>query len=62
MKKGIVAAIAACTMFATPVFAQTIKIGFVTTLTTGGAIIGNDMKKAVELAVKNIGGKMGDLD
>jgi branched-chain amino acid transport system substrate-binding protein len=42
--------------------ADSIKIGFVTTLTTGAAIIGNDMKKAVDLAVEHIGGKMGPLD
>ena len=30
-----------------------------TTLTTGAAVIGNDMKNAVNLAVEHIGGKMG---
>jgi branched-chain amino acid transport system substrate-binding protein len=39
-----------------------VKIGFVTTLSTGGAVIGNDIKKAVDLAMEHIGGKMGDLD
>lgn len=34
-----------------------VKIGFVTTLTTGGAVIGNDMKSAVELAVEHLDGK-----
>ena len=62
MKKTLLAAVAACSLFAAPAFAETIKIGFVTTLTTGGAVIGNDMKKAVELAVETIGGKMGDFD
>ena len=42
--------------------AESIKIGFVTTLTTGAAIIGVDQKKAVDLAVEHIGGKMGSLD
>ncbi|NOX74267.1 MAG: ABC transporter substrate-binding protein [Alphaproteobacteria bacterium] len=42
--------------------AAEVKIGFVTTLTTGGAVIGNDQKKAVDLAIKQMGGKMGDLD
>lgn len=42
--------------------AAKIKIGFVTTLTTGAAVIGKDMQKAVNLAVEHIGGKMGDLD
>ena len=62
MKKSIIAAVAAGAIFATPVFAETIKIGFVTTLTTGGAVIGNDMRRAVDLAVETIGGRMGNLD
>jgi len=49
-------------MLTTPALADEVKIGFVTTLTTGAAIIGNDMKNAVELAVEHMGGKMGDLD
>ncbi len=39
-----------------------IKIGFVTTLTTGAAVIGNDMRNAVELALEHIDNKMGPLD
>ena len=39
--------------------ADAVKIGFVTTLTTGAAVIGNDMKDAVNLAVEHIGAKMG---
>jgi branched-chain amino acid transport system substrate-binding protein len=42
--------------------AQSVKIGFVTTLTTGAAVIGNDMRDAVNLAVEDLNGKMGDLD
>jgi branched-chain amino acid transport system substrate-binding protein len=44
------------------VLADTVKIGFVTTLTTPAAVIGNDQKDAVDLAVEDMGGKMGDLD
>lgn len=44
------------------VLADEVKIGFVTTLTTPAAVIGNDMKDAVELAIEDMGGKMGDLD
>lgn len=62
MKKGLLAAAAMCAMFATPTFAETIKIGFVTSFTGPGAAIGNDMKNAVELALSHIGNKMGDLD
>lgn len=61
MKRLLSAALAA-TMLTTPALADEVKIGFVTTLTTGAAIIGNDMKNAVELAVEHMGGKMGDLD
>lgn len=38
--------------------ADDIKIGFVTTLTTGGAVIGEDMRDAVNLAVEHIGDQM----
>ena len=42
--------------------AESVKIGFVTTLTTGAAVIGNDMRDAVNLAVEDLNGKMGGLD
>ncbi|MFT7593433.1 MAG: branched-chain amino acid transport system substrate-binding protein [Paracoccaceae bacterium] len=61
MKRLLSAALAA-TMLTTPSFADEVKIGFVTTLTTGAAVIGNDMQKAVDLAIEHMGGKMGDLD
>ncbi len=61
MKRLITAALAA-TMLTAPSFAAEVKIGFVTTLTTGAAVIGNDMQKAVDLAIEHMGGKMGDLD
>ncbi|MEL6374720.1 MAG: ABC transporter substrate-binding protein, partial [Pseudomonadota bacterium] len=38
--------------------AEKIKVGFVTTLTTGAAVIGRDMQDAVNLAMTHIGGKM----
>ena len=47
---------------ATAVLAAEVKIGFVTTLTTPAGVIGKDMKNAVELAVEQMGGKMGKLD
>ena len=49
MKKLVTAAIAA-SLVSVPAYADGIKIGFVTTLTTGAAVIGNEMKNAVELA------------
>ena len=42
--------------------AASVKIGFVTTLTTPAGVIGEDMKNSVELALEHIGHKMGDLD
>jgi branched-chain amino acid transport system substrate-binding protein len=42
--------------------ADSVKIGFVTTLTTPAAVIGEDMKNSVELALEHIGNKMGSLD
>jgi branched-chain amino acid transport system substrate-binding protein len=38
-----------------------VKIGFVTTITTPAGVIGRDMVDAVNLAVEDIGGKMGGL-
>ena len=40
-------------------FAETVKIGFVTTLTGGAGAIGNDMRDAVELALDHLSRKMG---
>jgi branched-chain amino acid transport system substrate-binding protein len=62
MKKSFISAALAATMMATPVLADSVKVGFVTTLTTPAAVIGNDMKNAAELAVEHMGGKMGNLD
>ena len=42
--------------------ADSVKIGFVTTLTTPAAVIGEDMKNSVELALEHLGNKMGNLD
>lgn len=61
MKKLIGAALAA-TMLTSVAHAAEVKIGYVTTLTTGGAAIGKPMQIAVDLAVEHMGGKMGDFD
>jgi len=42
--------------------ADSVKIGFVTTLTTPAGVIGEDMKNSVEIALDHIGNKMGGLD
>ena len=57
MRTYLTAAMAA-TFLAGAVSAESVKIGFVTTLTTGAAVIGNDMKNSVELAVEHLGGRM----
>ncbi|MGB1309744.1 MAG: ABC transporter substrate-binding protein [Leucothrix sp.] len=51
----------ATTLFGTSLVVQAdpVKIGFVTTLTTPAAVIGEDMKQSVELAMEHIDGKMG---
>jgi branched-chain amino acid transport system substrate-binding protein len=46
-------------LMATSALAADIKIGYVTTLTTPAAVIGNDMKDAVDLAMEQLGGQMG---
>lgn len=45
---------------ATQASAESVKIGFVTTLTTPAAVIGNDMRDAVNLAVEHLGAKAGE--
>ncbi len=42
--------------------ADTVKIGFITTLTTPAGVIGKDMVDAVNLAVAHIGGKIAGLE
>ena len=55
-------AVAALGLAALPAQSAEVKIGFVTTLTGPGAVIGNDMRNAVELALEHINKKMGALD
>ena len=54
------ATVAGLTLTAGQAFAaDSVKIGFVTTLTTPAAVIGKDMQDAANLAMDHIGGKMG---
>ena len=62
MLKKLMGSAVLLTLLAGPAVADTVKIGFVTTLTTPVAVIGKEMRDAVDLAVEHIGGKMGDLD
>ncbi len=60
MKKLITALSAASMLTAPALFAaDEVKIGFVTTLTTGAASIGKDQENAVNLALEHIGASMG---
>jgi len=61
MLKKMLGTAVVLTLMASPAAAD-IKIGFVTTLTTPVAVIGKDMRDAVELAMEHIGGKMAGED
>ena len=67
MKKTLLAAAFGAALATAPAFgpaygashSDPVKIGFVTTLTTPAAVIGNDMKAGFDLAIEHIGGEMG---
>src|SRR5947208_13177584 len=62
MKKAFWLAGAAILALAQPASAgDTIKIGFVSTFSGPTAVIGNDMRNSVELALDHLGRKMGGL-
>ncbi|MEM1300452.1 MAG: ABC transporter substrate-binding protein [Pseudomonadota bacterium] len=61
MKRTLTALLAGSALLAGAAQADDpIKVGIVTTLTTPAAVIGEDVKKAFELAHEHMGGKMGD--
>ncbi len=63
MIKKLAIAVAGSAMFSLPAWSQeTVKIGFITTLTTPAAVIGIQQKNAVELALEHIGGQMAGMD
>jgi branched-chain amino acid transport system substrate-binding protein len=64
MRNKIITAIMTAGFFvnAGAVYAETIKIGYMTTLSGGAGIIGKQMKNAVELAMEHKGGKLGGMD
>ena len=63
MKSGMLGTLSLALMLISQViFAETVKIGFVTTLTGGAGAIGNDMRDAVELALDHLGRTMGGSD
>jgi branched-chain amino acid transport system substrate-binding protein len=62
MSKRILGLSIALAMAATPVAAEKVKVGFITTLSGGAGIIGKPMKNAFELGLEHIGGRLGGLD
>ena len=61
-KKFLLLASAGLMAIGTAAAAEKVKIGFVTTITTPAGVIGKDMVDAVNLAMKDIGGKMAGRD
>ena len=61
MKKPTLAAIVATTMMAAPAFADTVKVGYMTTLSGSGGTIGKQMQNAVNLAMEHTSGTLGGL-
>ena len=55
------AAASALALGPAPLQAQELRIGFVTTMTGGGALIGDPMRKGWDLALEHLGGKFGGL-
>ena len=49
-------------MTVAPAIAETVKVGFMTTLSGGAGIIGKQMQNGVELAMQHKGGKLGSMD
>src|SRR5262245_22152498 len=63
MKRMLIAAGAILVLSAAPAVAQSksVKIGFVSTFSGPTAVLGNDMRNALELALDHMGRKMGGL-
>ena len=68
IRTGLVAAAAALALAAGPAMVQqasaqqkTVKIGFISTFSGPTAVIGNDMRNALELGLDHLGRKLGGL-
>lgn len=60
---GLIASAAFAALISTPAFAQQkVKIGFISTFSGPGGVIGTDMRNSVELALDHLGRKVGGLD
>ena len=62
MKRSLIAAIAAAMTMAGTTNADTVKVGYMTTLSGSAGIIGKQMQNAVNLAMDHTGGKLGGMD
>ena len=62
MKTFTMAAAATAMMMAGVVQADTVKVGYMTTLSGSGGIIGKQMQNAVNLAMEHTGGTLGGMD
>lgn len=63
MKKKLVGLVSALALLATPALAaDTVKVGFIVTLSGPAGIIGKHMKDAFELGLEHVGGKIGGLE
>jgi branched-chain amino acid transport system substrate-binding protein len=61
--RTLLAGVVAAALICTPAFAQQkVKIGFISTFSGPGGIIGEHMKNSVELALDHLGRKVGGLD
>ena len=59
MRKITIAALAAAALAAGPALADTVKVGYMTTLSGSAGIIGKQMQNAVNLAMEHTGGTLG---
>ena len=62
MKRLLMAAVTTAAMVAGTASAETVKIGYMTTLSGSAGIIGKQMQNAVKLAMEHTGGKLGGMD
>ena len=58
MKRFITVCAISAAMTAGTAFAETVKVGYMTTLSGGAGIIGKQMQNAVNLAMEHKGGKL----
>jgi branched-chain amino acid transport system substrate-binding protein len=62
MKKAIIGLASIAALLAAPAAAQKLKIGYITTLSGGGAVLGKHQRDGFALGVEMLGGKVGGLD